>query len=269
MKFICTQCGTQFPDSSSPPSRCPISEDEREFLGPKGQEWTTLDELRRKGFRNEITLEELNLMSIITRPEFAIGQQAYLVKTEEGNLLWDCIPFLDEETIRTIRRHGGIRAVAISHPHFYSTMNEWSAAFDAPVYIHSSDKEWVMDPGDSIDFWSGETRTLMKGLTLIRLGGHFPGSTVVLWSRTADGKGVILSGDTVHVCLDRRTVSFMYSFPNLIPLSPPVVERIADIIQSYSYDRIYGGFEGRKITSNAKAAVDASVRRYVEHLETR
>jgi glyoxylase-like metal-dependent hydrolase (beta-lactamase superfamily II) len=226
-----------------------------------------LEELRRKGYRNQIRVEERNLISIITKPEFAIGQQAYFVKTQEGNLLWDCIPFIDEETIRTIRSHGGISAIAVSHPHFYSTMNEWSAAFDnAPVYIHSADREWVVSPSDSIRFWSEESMPLLNSLTLIHLGGHFSGSTVALWTGTADGKGVILSGDTIAVGVDRRTVSFMYSFPNLVPLSRHVVERIAGTIQSYSYDRIYGGF-GRKITSNAKEAVDASVRRYVEHLE--
>jgi glyoxylase-like metal-dependent hydrolase (beta-lactamase superfamily II) len=224
--------------------------------------------MRGKGYRNQITLEEQNLMSIITKPEFAIGQQAYLVKTPEGNLLWDCIPFLDEETIQTVRSHGGLKAIAISHPHFYSTMNEWSSAFDnAPVYIHSSDKEWVMNPSDSMRFWSEDSLTLMSCITLLRLGGHFSGSTVAVWTGTEDGKGVVLSGDTIQVCVDRKTVSFMYSFPNPIPLSRFAVERITKTIQHYSYDRIYGGFEGRKIASNAKQAVDASARRYVEHLE--
>ncbi len=90
--------------------------------------------MKTKGYRNLIREEEPGLMSIITRPEFAIGQQAHLVKTQHGNLLWDCIAYLDEETIQTIRHNGGIEAIAISHPHFYSTMSEWSAAFDnAPI----------------------------------------------------------------------------------------------------------------------------------------
>jgi hypothetical protein len=207
-------------------------------------------------------------MSLATRPEFAIGQQAHLVKTRKGNLFWDCIPYLDEETTRAIRSHGGIKAIAISHPHFYSTMNEWSAAFDdAPIYIHSSDREWVVNPSDAIVFWKGESLAVLNGLTLIRLGGHFPGATVALWTDAADGKAVILSGDTIHVAMDRKSVSFMYSFPNLIPLSGATVERISNTIQSYSFDRIYGGFEGRRILSNAKKVVDTSVKRYVEHLK--
>jgi glyoxylase-like metal-dependent hydrolase (beta-lactamase superfamily II) len=227
-----------------------------------------MGELSRRGFKNRVRLEEENLISIVTSPSFAIGQQCYLVITKQGNLLWDCIPFLDEETIQTISSHGGIKAIAISHPHFYSTMNEWSTAFgNAPIYIHSSDRSWVMHPDDAIHFWSEDRITLMDDLTLIRLGGHFPGSTVARWSRTSDGKPVILSGDTIQVCMDRKTVSFMYSFPNYIPVSRFTVNHIVNSLSSDQYDRIYGGFEDRKITAKAKASVEASARRYIEHLE--
>lgn len=124
-----------------------------------------------------------------------------------------------------------------------------------------------MDPGDSIRFWSESTVTPMNGVTLIRLGGHFSGSTIARWNGTADGKGVILSGDTIQVGMDRKSVSFMYSYPNYIPLSRQILERISKTLQGYEYDRIYGALEDRNITSNAKATVAGSISRYITHLE--
>ena len=114
--FICVTCGTQFSVGVQPPSRCPVCEDERQYIGHNGQQWTTLDELR-KTHKNSVHAHEANLTGIGTDPRFAIGQRALLVQTPEGNLLWDCITLLDDETIAQVQALGGVRAIAISHPH--------------------------------------------------------------------------------------------------------------------------------------------------------
>src|ERR1700687_357495 len=126
--FICITCGTQFTPSLEPPSECPICDDSRQFVGFDGQKWTTLEELGRK-HKNTILEEEAGLYSIHTKPDFAIGQRAFLLQTPEGNLLWDCIALLDLSTIDALKALGGISAIAISHPHYYTTMVEWSLAF--------------------------------------------------------------------------------------------------------------------------------------------
>ena len=73
-------------------------------------------------------------------------------------------------------------AIAISHPHYYSSMVEWSHAFDgAPIYVHAADRPWVMRPDPHIVFWEQETLPLLGGLTLIRCGGHFAGGQVLHW----------------------------------------------------------------------------------------
>ena len=115
--FICVTCGTQFSVGVQPPSRCPVCEDERQYIGHNGQQWTTLAELR-KTHKNSVRVHEANLTGIGTDPRFAIGQRALLVQTPEGNLLWDCITLLDDETIAQIQALGGVRAIAISHPHY-------------------------------------------------------------------------------------------------------------------------------------------------------
>lgn len=65
--------------------------------------------------------DDLGLVGIGTEPSFAIGQRALLVRTPQGNVLWDSITLIDDATVDAVRKLGGIRAIAISHPHYYSS----------------------------------------------------------------------------------------------------------------------------------------------------
>src|SRR6185437_10426944 len=170
--FICVQCGAQFSQTAEPPARCPICEDERQFVRHDGQQWTTLDRLAAN-HHNRFENEAPQLLGIGTEPEFAIGQRALLLQSPGGNLLWDCISLLDEKTIAAVNARRGIRAIVISHPHFYSTIIEWGECFDAQIFLHSADREWVMRKNRRINFWEGPTLSLWDGLTLINCGGHF------------------------------------------------------------------------------------------------
>src|SRR5215467_14458926 len=258
--YICITCGTQFPPSERPPERCPICDDERQYVGWSGQRWTTLDEMRRD-HRNEIR-DDLGLTGVGTAPSFAIGQRALLVRTPEGNLLWDCITLIDDATVAAIRDLGGIRAIAISHPHYYSCVVEWSRAFDAAVYLHAADRQWMMRPEPVVEFWDGDTKTLWSGMTLIRAGGHFAGGTVLHHPQGAGGRGALLAGDIIQVVQDRRWVSFMYSFPNYIPLAAAEVDRIVASVEPYEFDRVYGAWWDRNVESEAKESIRRSADRY-------
>ena len=132
--FICVQCGTQFAETAKPPSRCPICQDERQFVRHTGQEWTTLEQLRAN-HHNRIEDEAPRLLGIGTEAEFAIGQRALLLQSPGGNLLWDCISLLDDETITEVNARGGIRAIAISHPHYYTTMVDLGGAIRCSKYF--------------------------------------------------------------------------------------------------------------------------------------
>lgn len=266
-KYICATCGTQFPAATKPPSRCPICEDERQYIGHNGQQWTTLDALRQT-HKNSLRTHERNLTGIGTEPRFAISQRALLVQTPAGNLLWDCTTLIDDQTIAQVKALGGVRAIAISHPHYYSCMVEWSHAFDAPVYLHEAEAAWVMCPDPCVHFWTGETKALWDGMTLIRCGGHFAGGQVLHWPAGVDGKGALLTGDIIQVVSDRRWVSFMYSYPNLIPLSAAKVRHIVDAVQPYAFDRIYGAWWETIVQENAKATVINSAARYIKMLTT-
>jgi glyoxylase-like metal-dependent hydrolase (beta-lactamase superfamily II) len=264
--YICETCGTQQAASAQPPAHCAICEDARQYIGWQGQRWTTLAALSRD-HHNRVQLEEPGLTGIGTEPAFAIGQRALLVQTPAGNVLWDCITLLDAATIAAVRALGGIRAIAISHPHYYASMVEWARAFDAPVYLHAGDREWVLRPDPAILFWEGEEQRLWDDLTLIRCGGHFPGSTVLHWPAGAAGRGALLTGDTLMVASDRRYVSFMYSFPNYVPLSAPAVQRVVAALEPWPFDRIYGAWWDRVVADDARAAVARSAARYLAAIQ--
>jgi hypothetical protein len=265
--YICKTCGTQYEASAATPEKCLICEDERQYVNHNGQEWTNLKELSRD-HKNYFEKMEDGLISIKTEPGFAIGQRAFLVQSNEGNILWDCITLLDEDTVNEIKKAGGIYAVAISHPHYYSAMTEWSTAFgNIPIYIHKDDKEWVMRKSDSIRFWEGESLSLNNDLTIIRCGGHFDGASVLHRQSGANGKGILLSGDTIEVVPDRKHVSFMYSYPNQIPLNEKKVRYIVNSIEPFEFERIYGAFQYREILSNAKSAVRKSAERYIKAIQ--
>jgi hypothetical protein len=214
--------------------------------------------------RNAIKEVAPGLWTIHTEPQFAIGQQAYLVRTSKGNLLWDCVTYLDEATKKEINRLGGVSAIAISHPHFYTTLVEWSRAFsDAPVYLHSADAKWVMRPDKCIQAWKGAKKELLDGLTLINSGGHFDGFQALHWAGGAEGKGALLSADQPMVCMDRRWVTFLYSYPNMIPLGASAIRRIVSDLRPFAFERVYGGFPGRIVDRDGKGAVERSAERYL------
>ena len=261
--YICVTCGTQFADSSSPPAHCPICEDERQYVGSNGQQWTELAELQH-GYHNVVKAQEPSLTGIGTEPKFAIGQRALLVQTANGNLLWDCITLLDDATVAAVQALGGVSAIAISHPHYYSSMVAWSQAFgDVPIYLHTADREWVMRPDPAIVFWDGDKQPLLDGLTLIHCGGHFEGGTVLHWPQGAEGRGALLTGDIIQVVQDRRYVSFMRSYPNLIPLPAPAIHQIVQAVEPFPFDRIYGAWWDTIVTTDARASVHQSAARYV------
>ena len=261
--YICVQCGVQYTKSESAPKQCPICEDERQFVNWDGQKWTTLEELS-KDHNNVFTKLEDRLTGIHTDPSFAIGQQALLVETDEGNILWDCISLIDDATVNAIHRRGGLKAIAISHPHFYASMVEWSKRFDnVSIYLHTADRQWILRTENMIEFWDGDNLKIFGGLTIIHCGGHFSGSSVLHWPDGAAGRGVLLSGDTLYVTADRNHVTFMRSFPNLIPLSGASSSRIVSAVKEYEFDRIYCGFPGRILMEDAKSTVQLSLKRYM------
>ena len=263
--WICTTGGTQHAASGAPPARCEICTDERQYVNPQGQQWTTLARLRRS-HRNTVRMEGDGLVGIGMEPAFGIEQRALLVRAPGGNVLWDCISLLDDALVEMIRGIGGLRAVAISHPHYYTSMVEWARAFGCPVLLHAADRQWVMRPDPAIEFWEGETKALDDGLTLVRCGGHFPGACVL---HVARGDGALLTGDTLNVRPDFRHVSFMYSFPNLVPLSAPEVRHIADVLEPYPFDSVYAAWWGMVIRGDGKEAVRRSAERYIAHVEGR
>jgi hypothetical protein len=270
--FICTACGMQYADSDKPPAQCAICEEERQYVPVRGQSWTTLEALSQSHM-NSFREYEPGVIGI--GAGFAIGQRALLLRTSGGNVLWDCVATLDAATVTAIKALGGIQAIAISHPHFYTTMVEWARAFDCHIHLHAVDRQWIMRPDPAIYLWEGDTHKLWDGVTLIRCGGHFEGGSVLHWQESkkggvsghGQGKGIVCSGDILTVATDRKWLSFMRSYPNFIPLSAREVEHIGKAMAPYAFDTLYGHYFDRVIATQAKQVLEKSIARYIAAVE--
>lgn len=263
--YLCETCGTQYAPSSAPPASCPICEDERQYVGWSGQLWTTSETLAAK---HRLRIEaEHDLTAIGLEPAFAINQRALLLETDAGNILWECLSIVTEEGVAALKARGGVDMIVISHPHFYAAMVAWSEAFGgAPIYLHEADRQWVQNPSPRIRFWSGDALALSDDVTLIRAGGHFAGSTALHWRR-APGGAALFPGDALQVVSDRRHVTFMYSYPNYIPMKPADVRAMRARIAPYDFENVFGYTWGRNIIGGGKAAVEASFARYFAAIE--
>ena len=257
--WICIACGTQFPPSEAPPADCPTCLDPRQYVGYGGQAWTTMDELAHD-HANRIEEAEPGLVGVGTQPRFAIGQRALLA----DGLLWDCITLLDDQTVTALEALGGVHTIAISHPHYYGSMVEWAERLDARILLHEADRGHIVRPSPRIELWSGDRLRLAEGRELLRLGGHFAGGTILRLADAAGGRGALLTGDIVQVVADRDWVSFMYSYPNLIPLPAREVSRIRAVLETLEFDRVYGAWWETVVAHDAKRKVLRSADRYVD-----
>ena len=105
---------------------------------------------------------------------------------------------------------------------------------------------------------------LFGGLTLINTPGHFQGFQVLHSPKHGEDRGALFAGDQPRVCMDRRWVTFMFSYPNFIPLSSAAVRDIVQRLSGLRFDRLYGAVPGWIISRGADQAVRRSADRYVE-----
>lgn len=252
----CRTCGVEH-DAGDLPAVCPICVDERQYLAEDGrQHW--VDPTEFEG-RIDVIEREPGLISLVVEDAPGIGQHTMIVVTDAGNAMVEPPAAITEGAVAAVRALGPLRAIIASHPHMYGLQSMWARELDAEVFISSADRQWLGAQPDRVRFWDGQT-DLLPGVVASQPGGHFPGSAVVHWGG-ADGRGVLLSGDTALVNPDGATLSFMRSFPNHIPLSAAVVERIAGHLERYAFDRMYDNF-GHSIRAQAQAAVRASAARH-------
>jgi glyoxylase-like metal-dependent hydrolase (beta-lactamase superfamily II) len=262
--WICATCGNHFPDPR--PDVCAVCADERQWVPPGGQQWTTLAGLAAAGHRSDVRAVEPGLTGIGADPPVAIGQRSLLVSTAGGNLLWDPSGFIDDAAVAAVRGAGGLRFVTASHPHFYGSIASWAREFGAEILVPADDSAWLRaGPDVAVRTWSG-TLSVLPGVTLVQCGGHFPGSAVLHWAAGASGRGALLSGDTIVVTPGEDRVTFVWSAPNRLPLSEAAVRGVAAAVEPFSFDRIYYGWWTPVLRSGARDVVRRSAERYVQLL---
>ncbi len=260
--WICETCGTQHAPSPTPPDTCLICADERQYVGAGGQRWTTLDALDA---RHDIRLEETHgLLALEVTPAFAIGQRAFLLPTDAGNLLWEALRMVTEEAVAALRARGGVDRIIVSHPHFHASMVAWSEALGGvPILLHEADRGWIQRPDPRIELWSGDTLRLSDDVTLIRCGGHFPGSTALHWRRGPRPGGALFAGDALQVARDRRHVAFMYSYPNMVPMRTADVVAMRERLAPFDYQDVFGYAWDLEILGDGRRQVERSFARHL------
>ena len=261
--MICSTCGVQRANAPVP-HVCPICADERQYVPKSGQAWTTPGEVAAD---RKIVVEErrAGLFELRAEPEFGIGQRMFFVVTEKGNFTWDLVPFVDEPILEFFETHGGVDGMAISHPHFYSTMRDWHEATNAPIYTHAEDAAWLGERFEGQELWIELRRQLSEQVQLIHCGGHFEGSAIMHVAPEV-GEPFILTGDTIYPVADGKHVSFMRSFPNNVPLGPKRLRGIDDALKGISFEQIYGAFPGHEILKDGRAAYEKSMARYLNYI---
>ncbi|RBR25697.1 uncharacterized protein FIESC28_01660 [Fusarium coffeatum] len=263
---LCVTCGTQYDiPFVERPSTCRMCNEPRQFVPPSGQSWTTLEELQTT-HKNEFKQDQNDkrIWSIFSTPQVAIGQRAVFIQTESGNVLWDCISLLDQETINFIKSHGGLAAIAISHPHFYSTHLEWAREFDCPVYLAYDDQEWLnrKDTEHRRILFRDETQEILPGVTMIKLGGHFPGSSVLHWNNN------ISRLNRLHHTKDHQVFFFHYAFSNFIPLGPTAMHLMWNRLRPWHFTAVYSLFFRTTVREpNVKDLILESMQRQAKHQE--
>ncbi|AEV99651.1 hypothetical protein A4D02_27880 [Niastella koreensis] len=257
-QIICSTCGTYYPVNSLP-GLCIICCDERQYIPDTGQSWTKPADLHRK---HSIKLNKLHerLYEIEINPVFAIGQRALLVLSAQGNVLWDCIPMLDELTIEFIQSKGGLNAIAFSHPHYYSNMNDWADRFDCPIYIHKNDAEHIVAGGQHVQLWEGDALPLWDGIQMLLIGGHFEGSCI-LHVPFLSAQGAILCGDTLFLSPSKKHFSVFRSYPNRIPLTQSEIRRVIQRLETISFDSFYGCIKTQNLHENVQTVFKESMRK--------
>ena len=261
--WICATCGVEHPGTEHPPAVCLICSDERQYVPLSGQVWTSIEERAAAGTRVTIEEVEPRLFGVRANPIVGIGQRTHLIQTDGGNLLWDPIGYVDAAGAAAVLELGPVMAIVASHPHHFGAQVEWSRALGGVrVLVAEADREWVQRPDDAIEYIGSDDLELLPGVTIRTIGGHFAGSKIAHWADGAEGGGVVLSGDTMFPSQDGKWVGFMRSYPNNIPLSPAVVERVATTALQSSFDRLYGNF-GWVIPSDAHGAIRRSADRHI------
>jgi len=242
-----------------------VCADERQWLPPGGQRWTTLAELAAAGHASDVRAVEPGLTGIGADPPVAIGQRSLLVATPAGNILWDPSGFIDEAAVAAVRAAGGLSFVTASHPHFYGAMASVGGRVRRGDPGARRRRGLAAGRRQRVRTWSGILEVL-PSVTLIQCGGHFPGSAVLHWADGADGRGALFSGDTIFVTPGEDRVTFVWSAPNRLPLSEAAVSGVWEAVRPYRFDRIYGGWWTPVLRAGAWETVRRSAARYIEHL---
>ncbi|KAJ9478585.1 Metallo-beta-lactamase domain-containing protein [Pseudozyma hubeiensis] len=264
--------------------------EQEQYPCPTGQAYTSQRQLVPKTTFELVPEEsDARILRIKLTPSLAIGQTPIVLLTPAGAVIWDCCGFASAELMQricSVSPTGQVFSIVISHPHFFGASLSWAKMLNCNVFISKLDRQWYqrgLNCQDTHPDIAARRKFVVEvqedlfrlphlpSVALIRCGGHFPGSGVLHWDRDSedpDGhvrKGAaVFCADTFMCLLDGQRFTFAYSFPNNIPLPPRDVEQIWVQMRKLNWTATFGGWSGRQVLTDSRAALLRSARYYIE-----
>ncbi|WP_290184899.1 hypothetical protein [Corynebacterium glaucum] len=241
---------------------CPVCEDPRQYRDPEGQVW--LDPTSLTDVKVKVKKIASDAFSMTTCPKIGIGHTSYLLKSQDQWLLWDPLPVVLDPVEALIETGENLSplTIAASHPHMYGAQSHWADSYGGRVLVNQMDEEWAHTKSVPSVFWKDDLQIDLRS-RLVQLGGHFPGSSVLVWRRSAT-ESWLFSSDTAQIRPNER-FAFMWSYPNLLPLNSTEVERMVKRYPTTGAIKALDNF-GRTLKGNVDSIFKVSAQAHIKRL---
>lgn len=201
------------------------------------------------------------LWSLQLSPGIRRQRRAFLIRTESGNVLWDCPSMLDPATRTIITSLGGLSAIGISCPQAFGAAVEWSQAFGCPIHVHANDMPRLRLANDAVIPWRGNRLELADDIVAFRLDLNCVGGSVLYW-RPAEA---LLTGDSLQIAPDGM-LAFMDSWTSLAPYPMLAVMNMTRTLADLEIKRLFGAAPEITIGHDAGRILQVSSERHCRAL---
>jgi glyoxylase-like metal-dependent hydrolase (beta-lactamase superfamily II) len=244
--LICTYCGNRTFIGEGETPECLICAN-RYVPEPKARVRFKRPDALLPDHHTEIVQLEEDIWRFYVRPNLGIRHYAFFIQRPGGNVLMDMQPILTNDLAAWIGAKGGLKAIVLSHPHYYGAMDDFSTRFHAPVWIHATDRDWAVGY-PNVECLDAEDHSFDETLGMIHIPGQFEGGLCLLYARH---RGILFTGDTLMVSPTTGELSAWKSTPRQVPYTRDEFHVIREGILALEFDQLYASVRG-EIRSGAK-----------------
>ena len=248
--YCCTHCGF-WQRRSALPTACPVCEDFRHPLPPRGYDFADAARIDRE-YRSDLREVLPRLWQVRTTPQLGIGSCGLLLVTDVGNLHFEGAGWYSDAALERIAELGGVRWQAFSHAHVLGAGWRVDEHFSPRTVVQDRQLPWAQALNVTLAFdavWD-----LSADLSLHHTAGHTPGHTVLFWK----SRRLLFCGDALKFELDAHPVgravgvSCHKAFDAHIPLTHGDVRGYREVMEPLDFDGVVTPWE--VVASGGKAA---------------